>query len=428
MEIPLAYGRNGLLAVLPDRNIKKILTLKGIPGIEDPVDAVFRALKDPVGSPPLESLARGRRSAAVAICDVTRPVPNKILLLPVLQTLQRAGIKRENITILIAAGLHRPNVGDELIEMVGEKIAAQYRIVNHDARNGNGVRCIGKTLSGTPVFINSMYLDADLKVTTGYIEPHIFAGFSGGRKLVCPGLAGEATIMESHSPRFLENPLCREGSIENNPLHRELVEISAMAGHDFSMDVTLNEDREITGIFAGDSVTAHAAGVAFTRNAVLQKVDSPADIVVTTSAGYPLDASFYQAIKGITAALPVVKEGGTIIIAARCEEGLGDESFARIVRKYKTMDLFFETILSSRDVMINQWQYEELGKALRKARVYVYSGGIHDKDRSCLPVVMLNSIEEGVEDAIRRHGPGSEIVVIPGGPYILAESGPESVQ
>ncbi len=426
MNIRLAYGKTGIDMDVPDRNLKQVLRIRDIPGIPDPVAALDARLRNPIGAPSLWELAEGKRNAVVVISDVTRPVPNKVLLPSILRTLRDAGIPEECVTILVATGLHRPNLGDELAGMVGEEFVAAFRIVNHDARDGKSVRRIGTTSTGTPVFINAIYLDADLKITTGYIEPHIFAGFSGGRKLICPGIAGEETIKRNHSPRFIEHPLACEGSLKGNPLHEELLEIAAMAGCDLAVDVTLNEQREITGIFAGDIFRAHDAGVAFVRDCVGSRVEAPADIVVTTSAGYPLDTSFYQSIKGLTAALPAVKTGGTIILAASCSEGLGDGSFTELVREYYDMDRFMNDILTSDRVSINQWQYEELAKVLKKADVLIYAEGIPEEDRSRLPVSVKESVAECLDAAFTRHGCHASVVVIPNGPYVLPESGTRS--
>src|SRR6185436_6627115 len=250
-----------------------------------------------------------------------RPAPNRQVLPPLLARLEQAGISRESITILIATGLHRPATDAEIREIVGEPIAAAYRIENHNARELSEHRALGKTASGTPVYVDERFVSADLHITLGFIEPHLMLGFSGGRKLVAPGLAAQETIKVLHSPRFMRDARAVEGSIEDNPLHRELLEIARMAGHHFMLDVSLTRDRKIAGIFAGNAVEAHRAGVAFVSRVMLETLREPVDAVITTAAGYPLDLTFYQAIKGITAASHIVKPGGKILLVAACEEG-----------------------------------------------------------------------------------------------------------
>lgn len=355
------------------------------------------------------------------ICDITRPVPNKVLLPPILSTLQEAGIQKDNITILIATGIHRPNLGDELIYLVGEEIVSDYRIVNHYAREIETHKYLGKTSRETDVFVDSTYINADIKITTGFIEPHLMAGFSGGRKLICPGISSLDTVKVMHSPKILEHPNAREGIIEGNPFHEESLEIAKMAGTDFIVNVALNENKQITGIFAGDMELAHERGVAFVRDHVGDTVSAPVDIVITTSAGFPLDATFYQSIKGLTAALPIVKDGGTIILAAECQEGLGGPEFSQLVREINDIDLFMRNIYRDDYFVIDQWQFEEFAKVLRKADVFLINGGISKQDSQKMLTTSVDSVEQGIEMALDRHGENAQIAVIPKGPYILAE-------
>jgi nickel-dependent lactate racemase len=246
------------------------------------------------------------------------------------------------------------------------------------------------------------------------------AGFSGGRKLIAPGCAGELTIKGLHSPRFLEDPRCREGSIEQNPLHQELLEIAQMTGHDFIVNVSLDSARRITGLFAGDPIAAHAAGVEFVRKTVRATVPAPADIVVTTSAGYPLDLTFYQAIKGMTAALPVLRRGGWLIIAAECAEGLGSPEFSTMATSFSTASQFIDTIMSN-PVVIDQWQLEECAKAVRHAEVVLVSPAIHRKFGRKLFIRTAETVEQAMEEGMHSLGSDASVAVIPKGPYTLVE-------
>ncbi|MCE5268741.1 MAG: nickel-dependent lactate racemase, partial [Planctomycetaceae bacterium] len=334
MRIRLDYGRTGLEVDLPDRNLVGVLRCPESKPLADPAAAVRQALQQPTGAPSLAELARGRRNACIVVSDVTRPVPNRVLLPPILDTLEAAGIPRSNITILVATGLHRPNLGDELVEMLGPDIPKNYRIENHDGRRLDKHTFLGNTANGTPVWVDSHYATADLKILTGLIEPHYMAGFSGGRKAICPGISAFETVGAWHGPAFLEHPNARNGCIHGNPVHEESTAIARMAGCDFIVNVVINAQRQILNVVAGDMEAAFLEGVAFARRHVTATLPEPVDIVVTTSAGYPLDATFYQSVKGMVGALGVVKQGGTIVLAASLSEGIGGPEFQRLFRDY----------------------------------------------------------------------------------------------
>ncbi len=420
MKVNLDYGETGLSVEVPDQNLEKVLQMQASIPIPDPITKVEQALENPIGTPALSELAKGKETACIVICDITRPVPNKIILPPILNVLENNGIEKENITILIATGIHRPNEGEELEYLVGEDIMQNYRIVNHFAKERKTHTHIGKTSQGTDVLIDSTYVNAELKITTGFIEPHLMAGFSGGRKLICPGISSIETVKVMHGPAILEHLNAREGVIDGNPFHEEVLEIARMAGMDFMLNVALNETRQITGIFAGDLEKAHAAGVNFVRDHVQDTINNPADIVITSSAGYPLDATFYQSVKGMTAALPIVKDNGTIILASECREGLGGPEFSQLVREVKDVDQFMKDIYRDDYFVVDQWQFEEFVKVIKKADVYLYSGSISEEDKARMLVTNIPSIESGIDLALKKHGDNARIVVIPKGPYILA--------
>jgi len=348
-------------------------------------------------------------------------VPNKILLPPILKTLHAAGLKPENILILIATGIHRPNEGDELLELVGAEIAEHYPVQNHFSRDLASHKYLGQTVRGTEVWIDRRYLDAQLKIATGFIEPHLMAGFSGGRKLIVPGIASIETMKSMHGPRLLEHPNAREGVIEGNPFHEEAVEIAKIAGVDFIVNVALNEQRQITGIFSGDLERAHLEGVNFVRESVRDAVPAPVDIVVTTSAGYPLDATWYQAIKGLTSALPIVKEGGTIILAAQCSEGVGSAEFRKLVHETSDLTKFIQDIFREDFFVIDQWQLEEYAKAARKAHIVLVSDGLSQEEKDAMHLSWSPSVADALREAFLKHGSAAKVAVIPKGPYILAD-------
>ncbi len=417
MKIRLEYDRDGLLIDAPDD--AAILEMPETPGLRDPADAMRRALAQPIGSPPLRALAEGKRSACVLMSDITRPAPNALMMPAVLEELHAAGLPTEAITILVATGIHRAATREELTEMLGPDLVAHCRIVSHDARDPDAHAWLGRTRRGTPVRVNRLYADAELKVATGLIEPHLMAGFSGGRKSVCPGVCSLETVKVWHSPAFLESPRACEGSIEGNPVHEEALEIARMAGVDFIVNAVLNRHREVVGLFAGDLEAAHAAGVEACRRVVSVPFDEPFDVVVTTSAGYPLDTTFYQSIKGLTAALPAVKPGGVIILAAGMRQGVGGPEFTDLCRRTTDLEEFMRRIEREGFFQTDQWQLEEFVKAKRRADIWAYTDGLPAEALGDLFVRPLESVEAGIAEARRKHGPGASIAIIPEGPYVL---------
>jgi len=420
MKIKLEYGKTGLWANIPDQNIVKVLTMKSSTPISNPKQALKNMLESPIAMEPLSKLAVGKKSACIVICDITRPAPNRILLPPILENLEQNGIPRQKITILIATGIHRPNLDDELIYLVGEEIAEKYRVVNHYAKEKTQQTYLGKTNRGTPVWINSHFVESDLKITTGFIEPHLMAGFSGGRKLICPGISSLDTVKIMHSPQILEHANAREGVIKGNPFHEEALEIAMMAGVDFIVNVALDEQRNITGLFAGHHEIAHLEGIEFVRQHVSDTVPEPVDVVVTTSAGFPLDTTFYQAVKGLTSALSIVKPGGKIILAAECSEGFGAPEFSQLVREVTDMNLFMQDIWQPDYFVIDQWQFEELAKVLRKVEVILIADGISEKDQTNPLFTWMSSVEMALDSCFHEYGTACKLAVIPKGPYILA--------
>ncbi len=421
MQVRLEYGRTGLQVELPDDRIVRHLAYKDAAPLTEPAVTLQQVLENPTGTPPLEELAAAARTACILICDITRPVPNELILQPLLQTLHRAGISAENITILVATGLHRPNDRDELIEMVGQDIVDRYRLENHDGHELDQHTYLGESPRGVPIWIDSRYVAADLKIATGLIEPHLMAGFSGGRKLICPGIAALETIKVWHGPDFLEHPRADCGSLDGNPVHEENTWIGRKAGCDFIVNVVIDADRRPLKFVAGDMVEAFEEGVQFVRGVVRATVDEPVDIVVTCGAGYPLDVTFYQSVKGLTGALPIVKEGGTIILAASMTEGIGSPDFQELFREHASLEAFVDCILETDYFRMDQWQLEKLATVGRRAKIKIVTDGLPAETIDRLFVDSAPSVEAAVEEALQEHGPNAEIAVIPKGPYVLAQ-------
>ena len=419
MRVLLDYDRTGLEVELPDRHVVKCLGCRPADPLPDPKATIVERLERPTGTGPLAELARDRRNACVVVCDVTRPVPNHVVLPPLLSALEQGGIPRREILILIATGLHRPNLGDELQEMVGPFVAANYRIENHHGRQLCEHTRLADSPRGLPAWIDTRYVRADLKITTGLIEPHFMAGFSGGRKLICPGLAAVETIRPWHSPDFLEHPNARAGCLDDNPVHEENTAIALSAGCDFIVNVVIDRRRRILEVVAGDMQQAFAEGVQFVRGVVTDTVPEPVDVVVASSAGYPLDTTFYQSVKGMVAALPIVKPGGTIVLAAGMSQGIGSDDFQRLFDENRSPEAFMDRILHTDYFVQDQWQLEEMAKVLRHAKVKVVTGGLPPETLRRLFVEPAASVEQAVADAVAEYGEKTTIAVMPEGPYVM---------
>lgn len=419
MRVTLDYGKTGLEVELPDANVVGPLTIRSVPPLADPVQELERRLAHPNGTAALAELARGKRSACILICDITRPVPNPLILPPLLRTLEEAGIPHSQILILIATGLHRPNEGEEIVELVGTEIAGRYRIENHFGKNLEEHTYLGTTPRHVPVWIDTRYLQADLKIATGLIEPHLMAGYSGGRKLICPGIAALETVKVWHGPQFLEHPRADCGFLEGNPVHEENTHIARLAGCDFIVNVALDSQRRVTALVAGDMELAFEEGVRFVEQVVRTPVKEACDVVVTSAAGYPLDTTFYQTVKGMTGALPIVKQGGTIIIAASVTEGIGSPEFQQLFTDNPTLEGFVQRILGRDYFVMDQWQLEELAKVCRKVKVKFVSNGLPAEVLNRLFVESVPTVEQAVSESLLEYGPAARIAVIPKGPYVL---------
>jgi nickel-dependent lactate racemase len=420
MQIELAFGKSGLTVELPEGPDWHVLEPRTASPLANVDAALAHALDHPIGTPPLVELARGKRTAAISVCDITRPAPNATTLPPLLERLHAGGIPREGVTILIATGLHRPATPAEIEAIVGQPIATQYRVLNHFAKDLASHASLGQTHRGTPVFIQKEFIQADLHITLGFIEQHLMAGFSGGRKLIAPGLAAQETIKVLHSPAFMREPNAIEGSIETNPLHAELLEIASMARHDFMLDVALTPAREITGIFAGSGIQAHAAGVDFVRRALLERLPEPADAVLTTAAGYPLDLTFYQMVKGVTAAQHLVKPGGRILVMAECAEGVGAPEFSERLRRMSSFEASLDEMART-PVEVDQWQLEKLALAGRRCDLLFYTPGVPKHAAGALADRMYSNPAEAVRALVAGLRPGARVLVIPEGPYVFAQ-------
>jgi len=421
MKLDLLYGQKGLTIDVPEDVEATVVRKHPMPLVPDPDQAVWTALRNPVGSPPLAELARNKKSACILICDITRPVPNGTLLGPLVDTLIHGGISKENIRILVATGLHRPSEGDELREIVGsESVYGSIRIENHFARDWAGHADLGKTSGGIPIMIDRRFVEADLRIVTGLVEPHFMAGYSGGRKVVAPGVAYQDTILTFHTARILEHPRAANCIMDGNPLHKEQLEIVQAIAGIVSVNVVIDEERRMGFVNFGEIEASHLEAVRFMRNYAEVRLPRRFKTVVTTSAGYPLDKTYYQTVKGMVGVLDIVEPGGTIIIASECSEGMGSQEFVKAQRLLceKGPERFM-SILQGRDLaLIDEWQTEMLVKALKMGTVQLYTAGLTQEDLKDVFVQPVPSVEEAIATSVAAHK-DKAVAVVPEGPYVI---------
>jgi nickel-dependent lactate racemase len=421
MTVDLLYGRNGIPLRLPDGIRVTVVRKHPMIPIRNPVQAVTQALKMPVGSPPLAEMARRGKTACILICDITRPVPNGTLLPPLIETITAAGISRENILILVATGLHRPNEGEELREIVGsDEVFRTIRAENHFARDREAHVDLGKTSRGIPILIDRRFVEADLKIVTGLVEPHFMAGYSGGRKLVAPGVAYQDTILNFHTAHILEHEKSANCIIEGNPLHEEQIEIVRKIGGIVALNVVIDENRRIGFVNFGEVEASHRDAVAFMRKHAEMTLPRRFKTIVTTSAGYPLDRTYYQTVKGMVGVVDILEPGGTIIIASECSEGMGSREFVAAQRLLCEVgpDRFMSVLTGRDKAHVDEWQTEMLVKALRVGNIKLYTTGLGKESLHDVYVEPVSSVEEAVVENVKAHG-DPDIAVVPEGPYII---------
>jgi nickel-dependent lactate racemase len=418
MRVRLDYGVDGLEVDLPHDDVT-IIEPVFRPAVADPHAALTAALRAPLGRrPPLRELVRRGQTIAISVCDITRAQPRQEMLEALFAELPDISV--DDITILIATGTHRTNTPAELENMLGAAIARRYRVVNHDSRDRASHDFIGKTTTGVPVYLNRAWMRADIRITTGFVEPHFFAGFSGGPKMVAPGLAGLETVLVLHDAERIGHPKATWGITEGNPIHDDVREIARMVGVDFSVDVTLNREQKITAVFAGDLFAEHrAACEAATRDA-MRAVDAPFDVVLTTNSGFPLDQNLYQAVKGMSAAAKVVKPGGTIVCAAECCDGLPSHgSYGQVLASQPSPEKLLAMINTPGYSTPDQWQVQIQAQLQMKAAVMVKTGGLTPEAVRAAHFQPVDDVAAAVCDAMRHAGPSATLCVLPHGPQTI---------
>ncbi|MFN7627599.1 MAG: nickel-dependent lactate racemase [Pirellula sp.] len=420
--IDIRYGKGELHVRLPRGCEPTVIRKPAMPLLDQPATSIVDALRNPVGSPPLAQLAKSAKRVCIVICDITRPVPNGPILQGLIEEMNGAGVRNDQITILLATGLHRPNLGHELLEVIGDKwVFDNIRVENHYARDTPWMVNLGHTpTDGIPIVLNRHLVDADLRIVVGLVEPHFMAGYSGGRKVVAPGVAGEETIRTFHNFRFMSNPLACNTNLVDNPLHRGQLEILKVLGPTYAVNTIIDEERRMSFVNFGDCVTSHLESVDFVRQYAEVPLNRKFSTLVTSAAGYPLDKTYYQTVKGMVAPLQVLAEGGHMIIASRCEEGLGSPEYRESQAHLKQLGDtgFIDRIRQMPLADIDGWQTHMLLRPLSIGKVSLFSEGIQGRDRELTCVEMIESIESAIQESVEKSGDRS-VAVIPEGPYVI---------
>ena len=417
MRVRLDYGTDGHEVDLPD---ERTTIIEPMPrsAVADVRATLLEAMRSPLGRAPLRELVRTGQKVAISVCDITRAQPRREMLQALFEEMPH--VRAEDVTILIATGTHRANTDAELERMLGREILSRYRVINHDSRNASMLARAGTTSTGVQVHLNREWLDAEVRITTGFVEPHFFAGFSGGPKMVAPGLAGLDTVMTLHDARHIGHPRATWGITEGNPVHDDVREIARMVTVHFAVDVTLNREQKVTAAFAGDVFAEHRAACAFVKDTAMRQVPAPFDVVVTTNSGYPLDQNLYQAVKGMSAAAKIVKPGGTIVSAAECRDGLPSHgSYGAVLASAESPAALLALICAPGYAVPDQWQVQVQAQIQTKANVLVKTTGLGPDEVRAAHFTPIDDVSSAVRAALDRAGASSTLCVLPQGPQTI---------
>jgi len=417
--VSLAYGKGRLDVVVPTD--AAVIEPRYVPGVPDEREALLAAFAEPIGCAALRTMIQPGQRVAIVHTDMTRATPNDRILPVILETLESAGIRPTDMVLLNALGTHRPQSDKELRQMLGDRIVDRYRCKQHDGHDDANLVHVGKTSFGHDVRINRHFIEADVRILTGFIEPHFFAGFSGGPKGVLPAIAGAESVLDNHGANMIGHPLATWGRTQGNPIWEEMLEAAKMAAPTFIVNVAMNRDRLITGVFAGELVAAYAAGCAFVKESAMVPVAGPVDIVVTSNSGYPLDLNLYQTVKGMSAASQIVRPGGSIIIASQCWDGVPDHGqFGRLLREAESPAEILARIESPGFGCMDQWQVQIQTRIQQRAEIFVHADGLSDDQ---ITQCLLHPCHR-IEDTLAELAAGSgtccpTICVMPEGPLTI---------
>lgn len=423
MKIELAFGQTGLDVDLPAEANATVLRKPAMDASQPAAKIIQHALNNPIGTDKLSVLAQGAKTACILICDITRPVPNGEFLQPLIRLLTEAGVPAAGITVLVATGLHRPNLDDELEELLGDPWVQQnVRVKNHYARDEDSCVHLGVTEKhAVPVGLNRTFVDADIKIATGLVEPHFMAGYSGGRKVIAPGVAHHETIRTFHSARFMEHPMATSCVLDGNPLHDTQLEIVQMlTGPVLSLNTVLDEHRNLIHATFGEVVASHFKAVEFARASCELSVGRKFKTILTSSAGYPLDKTYYQTVKGMVTPLGILEEGGDLIIVSECSEGFGSDEFCEAQKRLVKLgpEGFLDSIAEKSLADVDEWQTEMQLKPMRIGRIKLFAPKLGADPSALTGVEPVENLSDAIAESIARHG-DSDVAVIPEGPYVV---------
>ncbi|MBP7934177.1 MAG: nickel-dependent lactate racemase [Phycisphaerae bacterium] len=419
-NVRLAYGKTGLKVTVPASAV--VIEPQYVPGLPNERAALIEALRGPIESPPLRERVKPGQRVAIVHTDITRATPNERILPPLLAELEAAGIRRSDIFLLNALGTHREQTPNELKTMLGPEIVANYRCLQHNGNDDANLVKVGRTRFGHYIRVNRQYMEADVRILTGFIEPHFFAGFSGGPKGVLPSIAGAESVLDNHGAKMVGHPKATWGITEGNPIWEEMLEAATMTKPTFLLNVTMNRDKQITGVFAGKLLAAHQAGTAFVKKCAMAPVPAPFDVVITSNSGYPLDLNLYQSVKGMSAAAQVVRQGGSIIIASQCWDGIPEHGqFGRMLRESKSAaDALAHIEAPDFPGCMDQWQVQTQTRILQKADIYVRADGLTDEQITQCLLKPCHKIEDTLAALQAKNGGHPlTICVLPEGPLTI---------
>jgi lactate racemase len=417
MKVRLAYGETGMEIDVPaDRTV--VVTPRQMHAVPDERAAVLSALRRPTIGPPLHERVRPGQTVAISMCDGTRPQPRHVMIPAVLDELEGI-VDPGDVVVLVATGTHRGNTPDELEAMLGADVLGRVRVVNHDARDDASLRWCGEVLD-VPVWLNREWVEADVRITTGFVEPHFFAGFSGGPKLNAPGLAGLETTLVLHNAWRIGDPNATWGITEGNPVHDAVRAIAEVTGVDFMVDVLLDRDQRIVEVFSGDLAPTHAAACRAAKQLAMAPVDEEFDLVVTTNSGFPLDQNLYQSVKGMTAGAAVVKPGGTLICAAECRDGFPDHGSYRTVLASQPSPAALLREIEAREATVpDQWQVQVQARVQQRARVVMHTATLSEADLASAHLGYTDDVTASIKEELARLGSDARLCVLPEGPQTI---------
>ena len=415
MNTELLYGQDGLKIDLPDNTF--MIEPKNLPKLKNEKESIRKALQNPIGTKSLKESVKTTDKVSIVISDITRPTPNDIMVPLLIEELNHVPL--ENFVIINGTGTHRDQTEEEFVQMLGQWVVDNIRIVNNHCHDKETLVNLGKSRFGCDIYLNKDYVESDFRIVTGFIEPHFFAGFSGGPKGIMPGIAGIETILTFHNARMIGDPLSTWGNMDNNPVQDMTREINRICKPDFMLNVTLNREKEITNVFAGELYEAHDKGCAFAKEHAMFRCDERFDVVITSNSGYPLDQNLYQAVKGMSAAHKIVKMGGSIIVASECSDGLPDHgNYSRIFELADTPQGLLDLINDPAFEMFDQWQVQKQAVIQVWADVYVYSK-LTEEQVSSTMLKPTDNIEETIKNLKLKYGKDLSIAVLPLGPLTI---------